>query len=173
MLQHTGSVPVAPGLSSKGLVVVRCRGFIAPWHVGSSRPGIEPMSTTLAGRFLSIASPGRSSTHSYSTFQLPLLLACFLQVCATLRNPMDSSLPGSSVHGIFPGKNTGYSSPFPTPGNLPDLGMESNTAKCIQYALYLSGFCSCLGIIYEKKEEDDAIITKPEISYSLLCLLNF
>ena len=29
------------------------------------------------------------------------------QSCLTLRDPMDCSLPGSSVHGIFPGKKTG------------------------------------------------------------------
>ena len=29
------------------------------------------------------------------------------QSCPTLCNPMDCSLPGSSVHGNFPGKNTG------------------------------------------------------------------
>ena len=29
------------------------------------------------------------------------------QSCPTLCDPMDYGLPGSSVHGIFPGKNTG------------------------------------------------------------------
>ena len=29
------------------------------------------------------------------------------QSCPTLRDPMDCSLPGSSVHGIFPGKSPG------------------------------------------------------------------
>ena len=29
------------------------------------------------------------------------------QLCLTLRNSMDCSLPGSSVHGIFQGKSTG------------------------------------------------------------------
>ena len=29
------------------------------------------------------------------------------QLCLTLRDPVDCSLPGSSVHGIFPGKSTG------------------------------------------------------------------
>ena len=29
------------------------------------------------------------------------------QSCLTLRDPMDCSLPGSSIHGIFPGKSTG------------------------------------------------------------------
>ena len=30
-----------------------------------------------------------------------------LQSCPTLSDPMDWSLPGSSVYGIFPGKSTG------------------------------------------------------------------
>ena len=34
------------------------------------------------------------------------------QVCPTLCNPMDYSLPGSSVHEIFPGKNTGLGCHF-------------------------------------------------------------
>ena len=29
------------------------------------------------------------------------------QSCPTLGDPMDCSLPGSSIHGIFPGKSTG------------------------------------------------------------------
>ena len=33
--------------------------------------------------------------------------AKFLQLCPTLCDPMDFSLPGSSVHGDSPGKNTG------------------------------------------------------------------
>ena len=30
-----------------------------------------------------------------------VLIYCFLQSCPTLSNPMDCSLPGSSIHGIF------------------------------------------------------------------------
>ena len=37
---------------------------------------------------------------------------------------MDGGPPGSSVHGIFPGKNTGMSLPFPSPGDLSDQGIE-------------------------------------------------
>ena len=44
------------------------------------------------------------------------------QSCPTLCEPMDYSLPGSSVHGIFQVRS-GFS--FPLPGNLPDPGMES------------------------------------------------
>ena len=38
----------------------------------------------------------------------PLNDLCLVaQLCPTLCDPMDCSLPGSSVHGDFPGKNTG------------------------------------------------------------------
>ena len=63
------------------------------------------------------------------------------QSCPTLCDPMDCSLPGSSsVHGIFPGKNTvarqgplsmGFSRqelwnglPVSSPGDLPESGIE-------------------------------------------------
>ena len=37
---------------------------------------------------------------------------------------MDCSLPGSSVHGILQGKNTGMGCHYPPPGNLPNPGIE-------------------------------------------------
>ena len=42
-----------------------------------------------------------------------------LQLRLTLCNPMDCSLPGSSVHGDSPGKNTGVSCHFLLKGILP------------------------------------------------------
>ena len=45
------------------------------------------------------------------------------QLCLTLCNPMNCSLPGFFLHGI-PGKNTGVGKPFPSPGDLPDPGIE-------------------------------------------------
>ena len=47
--------------------------------------------------------------------------------CPTLCDPMDCSLPGSSVHGIFPGKNSEVTCHFllqgifPTQGSYPSL----------------------------------------------------
>ena len=35
-----------------------CRGLVAPWHVGSSWTGIEPVSPALAGGFLTTGPPG-------------------------------------------------------------------------------------------------------------------
>ena len=40
------------------------------------------------------------------------MLLISAQLCPTLCNPMDCSPPGSSVHGIFPGKNTGVGCHF-------------------------------------------------------------
>ena len=40
------------------------------------------------------------------------------QSCLTLCNPMDSNLPGSSVHGILQARILEWVA-FPTPGDLP------------------------------------------------------
>ena len=51
---------------------------------------------------------------------------CFVVLtwsCLTLWGPMDCSLPGSSVHGIFQ-QEYGSRLPFPTSGNLPDPDTE-------------------------------------------------
>ena len=45
------------------------------------------------------------------------------QSCPTLCNPMDSSLPGSSVHGIFQAKVLEWVA-FPSPGDLPNPGLK-------------------------------------------------
>ena len=45
-----------------------------------------------------------------------------IQLCLTLCNLMDCSPPGSSWD--FLGKNTGVSCHFPTPGDLPDPGIQ-------------------------------------------------
>ena len=55
------------------------------------------------------------------------MLCLVTQSCPTLCNPMDCSLPGSSVHGDSPGKNTGVGCHdllqeiFPTQGLKPGL----------------------------------------------------
>ena len=46
------------------------------------------------------------------------------QSCPTLCNPVDSSLPGSSVHEDSPGKNTGLGCHALLQGNLPNPGIE-------------------------------------------------
>ena len=46
------------------------------------------------------------------------------QLCSTLYDPMDYSPPGSSVHGILQARILAWL-PFPSPGDLPDPGIES------------------------------------------------
>ena len=46
------------------------------------------------------------------------------QSCLTLCDPMDCSLPGSSVHGDSPGRNTGVGCHDPLQGDLPNPGIE-------------------------------------------------
>ena len=46
------------------------------------------------------------------------------QSCRTLCDPMDGSPPGSSVHGIFQ-QEYWHGLSFPTPGDLPNPGIES------------------------------------------------
>ena len=62
-----------------------------------------------------------------------------LQLGPTLYDPMDCSLPGSSVHGDSPDKNTGVDLPFPPVGDLPDPEIEPDipSISCIsRRALY-------------------------------------
>ena len=58
-----------------------------------------------------------SSEHSQS---VKVLVA---QACPALCNPMDCSSPGSSVMG-FSRQEYGRWVPFPSPGDLPDPGIE-------------------------------------------------
>ena len=48
------------------------------------------------------------------------MCAKLLQSCLTPCDPMDCSLPGSSVHRIFQASGT----PSPPPGDLPNPGIE-------------------------------------------------
>ena len=52
------------------------------------------------------------------------------QSCLTPCNPMDCSPLGSSVHGILQAKIQKYWSglPFPSPGDLPNPGIEPRSA---------------------------------------------
>ena len=49
------------------------------------------------------------------------------QSCPTLFSSMDCSPPGSSVHGVFPGKNTGVDSHSLLQGIFPTEGFEAGS----------------------------------------------
>ena len=63
--------------------------------------------------------------------------AQLLQLCQTLCNPMDCSLPGSSVHGL---SRQVYWSVLlcPPPGDLPDPGIKPTSPTLRADSLLLS-----------------------------------
>ena len=53
-------------------------------------------------------------------------MCLIVQSSLVLCDPMDCSPSGSSVHGDSSGKNAGLT--FPSPGDLPDPGIEPRTS---------------------------------------------
>ena len=64
---------------------------------------------------------------------------------------MDSSPPGSSVHGISQARKNGL--PFPSPGNLPDSGIEISSLALQAESLPLSPWEAHLDLV-DAKEQD-------------------
>ena len=62
----------------------------------------------------------------------------YAQSCLTPCDPMDCSPPDSSVHGIFPGKNTGLDCHFLLQGIFPIQGLNSGLLHCRQILYHLS-----------------------------------
>ena len=60
------------------------------------------------------------------------------QLCSTLCDPMDCSLPGSSVHWDFPGKGTGMRCHFLLQGIFPTQGSNLGLPRCRQTLYHLS-----------------------------------
>ena len=73
---------------------------------------------------------------------IPLVINLFCvlvpQSCLTLCDPVDCSLPGSSVHGIPPGKNTGVGCHFLLQGIFPTQGLNPGLWHCRQILYQLS-----------------------------------
>ena len=62
------------------------------------------------------------------------LLLTSTKLCLTLLHPMYYNLPGSSVHGIFPGTQAYWSGlPFPSLGDLPDPGIKPRSLGLLHW----------------------------------------
>ena len=66
------------------------------------------------------------------------VLCLVVQSCPTLCNPMDCSLPGSSVHRDSPGKNTRGSYHALLQGIFPTQGLNSGLPHCRWILYHLS-----------------------------------
>ena len=89
-----------PGSSVHGILQARILEWVAiSFSRGSSNPGIDPRSPTLQADALPSEPPGKSPLGIH--IHINNVHAQWLQSCPTLCDPMDCSLPGSSVHGIL------------------------------------------------------------------------
>ena len=64
------------------------------------------------------------------SWRIEVYMCALLQLCLTLCNPVDCSLPGSSVHGILQARYGFFNwngSPCPPPGDLPDPGIKNES----------------------------------------------
>ena len=62
-------------------------------------------------------------------------------------DPVDCSPPGSSVHGIFPGKNAGVGCHFLLQGVFPTQGLNLGLLHCKQI-LYLLSYQEALNVLF-------------------------
>ena len=75
----------------------------------------------------------------YSYIFLTFLVICLVtQLCPTLCDPMDCNLLGSSVHGDFPGKNTGVGCHALLQRLFPTQGSNPSPLHCRQILYHLS-----------------------------------
>ena len=84
-----------------------------------------------------------SASHLISSFcswqKNPFSNLCFVaQSCLTLCDPMDYSLPGSSVHRDSPGKKTGVDCHALLQGIFPTRGLSPGFSHCRQILYYLN-----------------------------------
>ena len=70
--------------------------------------------------------------------KLYTVLCLVTQLCPTLCDPMDCRLPGSSVHGDSPGKNTGVGCHALLQGIFPTQGLNPGLLHCKQILYQLS-----------------------------------
>ena len=132
-----------PNTTAHRLGCPAARGILVPW------PGIEPtfpcIAVRIANHWTIREAPSTYAVVIYflrwcywvHRFESVALLFCAksLQSCPTLCDPVDCSLPGSSVHGDSPGKKTGVGSHAFVQGIFPprDGTCISCTARQIHY----------------------------------------
>ena len=82
--------------------------------------------------------PSRKLKLPKMTYNMMSSLCSVAQLCLTLCDPMDSSPPGSSVHGDSPGKKTGVRSHTLLQGIFPIQGLTPGLSHCRRILYCLS-----------------------------------
>ena len=121
-IPHKPVLLESPTLDSVQSLLLRCDGAAGfPWRSSPPEVGLlktqQRLSTcpSRVGAFISCCSIPNRLSWPFFIFGLLYLSRLLKMPCAVLScfsrvqlcNPMDCSLPGSSVHGDSPGKNTG------------------------------------------------------------------
>ena len=156
------SVPVLP-MTMQGWLPLELTGFISlRASKGSQEFSLAPPFESINSPVLSLLyGPTLTSENDYQktialimqTFVskvMPLLsnmLSFFVlvtQSCPALCDPMDYSLPGSSVHGILQVKKLEWVA-FPSPGDLPNPGLP-HCEQILYSQSHQGGPIGCLGL---------------------------
>ena len=90
-------------------------------------------------------------SRGYIYIYIHIYILCLVTpLCLTLWDPLDCSLPGSSVHGDSPGKNTGVGCHALLQGIFPTQGSNTDLPHCRQilYCLSHQGSIRILTCIY-------------------------
>ena len=92
------------------------------------RPGIEPLPLHCRVNFYPLNHQG--SPHICFITMPVKGKELVAQLCLTLSDPVDCSPPGSSVHGDFPGQNSGVGTCSLLQGIFPTQGSSSGLLHC-------------------------------------------
>ena len=85
-------------------------------------------------------------------------MCCVAHQCSTLCDPMDSSLPGSSVHGDSPAKNTAVGCHFLLQRFFPTQGLNPDLLHC-RWILYILNHQRSP----KKQQFSDKVLVPPQV----------
>ena len=128
-------------------MVLLLRPFRISWTVKNSVHHVKPLASVLLKlckkwtwnqKKMALNKFALSSWHTSKHEKCDAVLCLVSQLCPTLCDPMDCSLPGSSVHGDSPGKNTRVGCHALLQGIFPTQGLNPGLPHCRQILYPLS-----------------------------------
>ena len=127
-------------------MVLLLRPFRTSWTVKNSVHHVKPLASVLLKlckkwtwnqKKMALNKFALSSWHTSKHEKCDAVLCLVSQLCPTLCDPMDCSLPGSSVHGDSPGKNTRVGCHACLMVILPTQGSNPRLLYCRRFLYHL------------------------------------
>ena len=126
-----------PGSSVHGFLQARILEWVAiSFSGGSSQPRNQTWVSGIAGILFTNLAMREAPTRKPESAQKiedTRNVCVHAQSCSTLCDPMDYSLPSSSVHGIYPGKDIGVFCHFLLQGIMLTQGSNSHLLYLLHY----------------------------------------